>query len=155
MFCVIAQVKFNKIEGCVSQNFQTFFFHYLFIFFQSEGKVGREGKTHQCVVVSSMPPTGDLTCNPGMCPRLGIKLATLLFAGPHSIHWATLARAQTFLFNVQLVFTKFHHTNFARMSLMRVSAQINFNVQFTHPNTSSLELSSKENSLHIHDNETS
>ena len=31
-----------------------------------EGK--REGKKHQCVVASRMPPAGDLVCNPGMCP---------------------------------------------------------------------------------------
>ena len=39
------------------------------------------------------PPTGDLTHNPGMCPRLGMEPMTLWFAGSHSIHWATPARA--------------------------------------------------------------
>ena len=33
-----------------------------------------------------MPPTGDLACNTGMCPGLGIKPAALLFTGKHSIH---------------------------------------------------------------------
>ena len=28
----------------------------------------REGEKHQCVVASCVPPTGDLACNPGMCP---------------------------------------------------------------------------------------
>ena len=28
----------------------------------------REGEKHQCVVASHTPPTGDLACNPGMCP---------------------------------------------------------------------------------------
>ena len=28
----------------------------------------REGEKHQCVVASHMPTTGDLACNPGMCP---------------------------------------------------------------------------------------
>ena len=28
----------------------------------------REGEKHQCVVASRAPPTGDLACNPGMCP---------------------------------------------------------------------------------------
>ena len=28
----------------------------------------REGEKHQYVVASYMPPTGDLVCNPGMCP---------------------------------------------------------------------------------------
>ena len=41
---------------------------YLFICRQ-KGKVGeREGEKHLCVLVSHAPPTGDLACNPGMCP---------------------------------------------------------------------------------------
>ena len=28
----------------------------------------REGEKHQCVVASHVPLTGDLACNPGMCP---------------------------------------------------------------------------------------
>ena len=35
---------------------------YLFIF--REG----EGEKHQCVVASHVIPTGDLACNPGLCP---------------------------------------------------------------------------------------
>ena len=31
-----------------------------------EGK--REGEKHQCVVTCHVVPTGDLACNPGMCP---------------------------------------------------------------------------------------
>ena len=27
------------------------------------------GEKHQCVVVSHAPPTGDMACNPGMCPE--------------------------------------------------------------------------------------
>ena len=34
--------------------------------------MGREGERerekHPCVVASHTPPTGDLACNPGMCP---------------------------------------------------------------------------------------
>ena len=42
---------------------------YLFIF-RERGREGeREGEKHQCVVLSHMPPTGDLACNPGMCPN--------------------------------------------------------------------------------------
>ena len=41
---------------------------YLFIYFYTEGKGEREGGKHHCVVASCMPPTGDLACNPGMCP---------------------------------------------------------------------------------------
>ena len=29
---------------------------------------GREGEKHQCVAASHTPPTGNLACNPGMCP---------------------------------------------------------------------------------------
>ena len=28
----------------------------------------REGEKHPCVVASHTPSTGDLACNPGMCP---------------------------------------------------------------------------------------
>ena len=28
----------------------------------------REEEKHQCVVASHTSPTGDLACNPGMCP---------------------------------------------------------------------------------------
>ena len=28
----------------------------------------KEGEKHQCVVLSRVPPAGDLACNPGMCP---------------------------------------------------------------------------------------
>ena len=71
--------------ACLKQTFLKKDFIYLF--FRQRGREGeREGEKHQCVVVSHMPPTGDLAYNPGMCPRLGIELATLWFAGPHSIH---------------------------------------------------------------------
>ena len=34
-----------------------------------KGREGeREGEKHQCVVATCAPPTGDLSCNPGMCP---------------------------------------------------------------------------------------
>ena len=44
----------------------------LFIFLRFhlflEREEGREGEKHQCVVASHEPPTGDLVCNPGICP---------------------------------------------------------------------------------------
>ena len=41
---------------------------YLFIF-RERGREGeREGEKHHCVVVSLVPPTGDLAHNPSMCP---------------------------------------------------------------------------------------
>ena len=37
--------------------------------FREQGREGeREGEKHQCVVTSHAPPTGDLACNPGLCP---------------------------------------------------------------------------------------
>ena len=37
--------------------------------FRERGKEGeREGEKQQCVVTSHTPPTGNLACNPGMCP---------------------------------------------------------------------------------------
>ena len=41
---------------------------YLCIFRQKEREGDREGEKHQCVVASHTPPTGNLACNPGMCP---------------------------------------------------------------------------------------
>ena len=38
----------------------------LFIFRDGEG--GKKGEKHQCVVASHASPTGDMACNPGMCP---------------------------------------------------------------------------------------
>ena len=35
---------------------------------------GRKREKHQCVVASCMRPTGDLACNPGMCPELEMNL---------------------------------------------------------------------------------
>ena len=38
-------------------------------FFREKGKEGeREGEKHHCAATSSVPPTGDLARNPGMCP---------------------------------------------------------------------------------------
>ena len=55
----------------------------VFIYFRV-GKGEREGERHQYVVSSCVPPTGDLACNLGMCPRPGIEQMTLWFAGWHS-----------------------------------------------------------------------
>ena len=34
----------------------------------------REEEKHQCVVAFCLSPTGDLACNPGMCPDWELKL---------------------------------------------------------------------------------
>ena len=53
--------KNNKI-------FYLFFKDFMFLFLErAEGKE-KEREKHQCVVASCLPPTGDLACNPGMCP---------------------------------------------------------------------------------------
>ena len=50
--------------------------------FLETGREGeREGKKHQCVVASCMPPTGDMALYPGMCLRLGIEQVTLWLSG--------------------------------------------------------------------------
>ena len=41
---------------------------YLFIFRQRGREGEREGEKRRCVVASPVPLTGDLACNPGMCP---------------------------------------------------------------------------------------
>ena len=50
--------------------FSNFFKNIYFIYFFFERRKGgrKEGEKHQCVVASHMPPTGDLTQNPGMNP---------------------------------------------------------------------------------------
>ena len=39
-----------------------------YLLMSREGKGRRAGQEYQCVVASFTPPTGDLACNPGMCP---------------------------------------------------------------------------------------
>ena len=46
-----------------------FFLKILFIFKEREREGEGEGEKHQCVVASHTPRTGDLACNPGMCPH--------------------------------------------------------------------------------------
>ena len=41
---------------------------FYYLFFERGRHRGREGEKHQCVVVSLVPPTGDLACNPSMYP---------------------------------------------------------------------------------------
>ena len=49
--------------------FPSFFFKKtLFIYFQRGREGEREREKHQCMVASYTLPTGDLACNPGLCP---------------------------------------------------------------------------------------
>ena len=67
-----------------------YFRFYLFIF--REGKGGREGEKHHCVVASHVPPTGGPGLLPRHAPWLGIQPASLWIAGQWSIHRVTPAR---------------------------------------------------------------
>ena len=46
-----------------------FFLRFYFFIFRDRGREGGKGEKHQCVVASHMPPTGNLACNPVMCPH--------------------------------------------------------------------------------------
>ena len=57
-----------KTHGFHFHFLQNIFPFYLFIF-REKGREGeREEEKHLCVVASHMARTGDLACNPGMCP---------------------------------------------------------------------------------------
>ena len=60
----------NLLSFRMGSNFLSFSLErfYLFIFRERGWEGEREGEKHQCVVVSQVPPTGDLAHNPGMCP---------------------------------------------------------------------------------------
>ena len=56
---------FGREHNCILFKKKQF---YLLIF-RKRGREGeREGEKHQCVVASHQSATGDLACNPGMCP---------------------------------------------------------------------------------------
>ena len=79
-----ARVFFFNIKKCKGIGKQFFFFFfliwvswsckviflrfYLFIFRDRVREGEREGEKHQCVVVSQVPRTGNLACNPSMYP---------------------------------------------------------------------------------------
>ena len=66
-----------------------------FIYFILRGREReREAEKQQCVVASHTPPTGTQPPQPRHVPQPWIQPATPWFAGQHSIHWATPARAQ-------------------------------------------------------------
>ena len=52
--------------GCIQINL--IFLKLLFIYLERGWEGEREGEKHQSVAASRVPPTGDLACNPGMCP---------------------------------------------------------------------------------------
>ena len=44
------------------------FFSRFYLFLEKGEGREKDGEKHQCVVASRVIPTGDLACNPGMCP---------------------------------------------------------------------------------------
>ena len=55
------------ILGNTNSHFKLFYF-ILFYLFLEKGEGEREGKKHQYVIASHMPPTEDVAHNPDMCP---------------------------------------------------------------------------------------
>ena len=79
-------VSSNCVFGLLVCPLSFSFLKKILFIFREKGREGETGEKHQCVVASLTPPTGDLAGNPGMCPDLEIKPATLWFAGQRSIH---------------------------------------------------------------------
>ena len=71
-YCSMQVLKMKKKHPkiCNSQKAYSVFKNILFyfIFREREREGDREGEKPHCVVASQAPPTGDLACNPGMCP---------------------------------------------------------------------------------------
>ena len=73
-FFFVTHIQFKEscsLKSHISILFLCLFIYFLKILFIFRER-GREGKgkeeKHQCVGASPMPPTGDLDCNPGICP---------------------------------------------------------------------------------------
>ena len=105
---------------------------YLFIYFYTEGKGGRKRgrETCTCGCLSHTHYWG-----PGPQPRhvlwLGIEPATLWFTGQGSIHWATPARAASFLSLLQrysLIFGIDALVFFMSCFISRWAKQINMSI---------------------------
>ena len=86
---------------------------YLFIFRER----GKEGEKHHCerkTLINSYVPYWGLGTQPRHVPWLGVKPATLWFAGQHSIHWATPARAHQGFLNFKIFLRKSLKNNWKR-----------------------------------------
>ena len=68
MLFYLWKLKNHKIHYIWLGSLNFFKRFYLFIFRERGREGDREGEKHQCVVATHMAPTGDLACNPGMCP---------------------------------------------------------------------------------------
>ena len=105
------------------------FFFKNFIYLFLERKRGRE--TLMCGCLSGTPYWGPVP-QPRHVPRLGIELATLWFAGWHSIHWATPARARGVILisvnsaTIQKILLKFTKSNIIKFSWQSLSLKLTF-----------------------------
>ena len=54
-----------------NKNDPHFFKDFIYLFLERGREGERKGEKHQCVVASHVAPTGDLVCDPGMCPNWG------------------------------------------------------------------------------------
>ena len=55
-------------KNCLKTSFGFLLSKDCIYFYRGEGRE-KKGEKHQCVVASHTPPTGDLACNPSMCPE--------------------------------------------------------------------------------------
>ena len=60
--------KVQKPLDITHRYYNISFLRLYFFIFKEKGKEG-EGEKHQCVVASLVPPSGNLACDPGMCPE--------------------------------------------------------------------------------------
>ena len=75
-----------------------FFKDFIYLFLErGEGKKKERRETSVCGCLSSTPYWGP-SLQPRHVPWLGIEPTTLWFAGQHSIHWATPARADSYVY---------------------------------------------------------
>ena len=74
-------------------NIWLFFKDFTYLFLERGGRNDRGRGASMCGHLSCVPYWGPGP-QPRYVPWLGIELETLLFAGRHSIHWATPARVQ-------------------------------------------------------------
>ena len=88
---------------------------FIYLFLEKGRDEEREGEKQQSVVLPLTHPLSLTWPATQACdvPWLGIELVTLWFAGQHSIHWATPARAGSYIF-VTLIMTTYLTVSFHR-----------------------------------------